>query len=219
MAFSITPHQLTTCFQDVFNFRYPDFVVANNLPGGGGYENWALVNFLLYVQYRYGDFNCQREFFVQGTGRTAVRVDLVFNQNMITPETPFILTEWKCGPDHNALSTGCTEDVGKLAQVVQRYATNPPGGVYPLPLVLGIGPDGTPPFAGFTKYGASGGPCLYLSTRATWEAVGVADSTWYAHNIGSEPTAQPGAAPGLVLTAAARSAPMTPSEAGLPDPA
>ncbi|MFE9749164.1 hypothetical protein ACFYOT_30000 [Saccharothrix saharensis] len=105
----------------------------------------------------------------------------------------------------------------------------PAGGVHPLPLVLGVGPDGAPPFTGFTKYGAAGGPCLYLSTRATWEAVGVAGSTWYAHDIGSEPTAQPGSAPGLVLTAAARSAPvtpapmtpapMTPTEAGLPDPA
>ncbi|QQQ74950.1 hypothetical protein IOD16_28060 [Saccharothrix sp. 6-C] len=189
MTYSIRPDFLVDCFRDTFNSRYPDFQVADNLAGGGGYENWTLVNFLLYLKYRYGDFDYQREFTVDGSEGRQTRVDLVFNWHMITPTTPFILTEWKCNPVYSAMATGCSADVGKLARIISDYSHNPPGRVYPLPLVFAVGPDGEPPFAGFGKYGFGGGTSFYLSGAATWEAVGVYAYTWYAHNVRPEPTA------------------------------
>ncbi|MER5260881.1 hypothetical protein ABTZ99_02200 [Actinosynnema sp. NPDC002837] len=221
MPFPLTPDALDTCMKDVFDYQYPDFAAANNLVGGGGYENWALVNFLRYLKYRYGDFDYRREFPAQRTGGTQVRVDLAFNANSVTPATPLILTEWKCNPDLNALATGCTQDVQKFVDVLGFYGSRK---FYPLPLVFGIGPDGPPVANGFTKFGFGSGLALYASSPATWSALGLLGYTWYEHQPLPEPVAQDGAPPAPVLIANHPSRPRPPlprraeAEADLAEP-
>jgi hypothetical protein len=144
---------------------------ANDLNGGGGYENWTIVQYLLNLTSMI-DYEYQREFQVD-----RMRVDIAFNMTNQSPQTPLILTEWKCNPDATKLSTGCGQDIDKFTDVLREL---PAGQVLPLPLVIGIGPPG----ANFPDYKATNigdvNMKLYTSTRDTWETRGVLDKTWYS---------------------------------------
>ncbi|MCC8245113.1 hypothetical protein [Saccharothrix luteola] len=178
MSYSITPALLELSITDVFDYQYPEFVTANGLTGGGGYENWALVTYLLYLRYRHGQFDYQREYPAGAKGGRRVRVDLAFNPNMVTAGTPLILTEWKCNPDRTDLETACTQDVQKFVDILEYYG---PRKIYPLPLVFGIGPDGPPLAKGFTTYSFGDGLALYTSGPGTWSPLGLLGYTWYEH--------------------------------------
>jgi hypothetical protein len=144
---------------------------VNNLTGGGGYENWAIVQYLVNLTSTV-DYEYQRELQVD-----RMRVDIAFNMVNQSPRTPLILTEWKCNPDANGLSVGCGQDIDKFTDVLNRIQI---GQVRPLPLVIGIGP----PYASFPGCRAANigdiNMCLYTSTADTWKASGVFDKTWYS---------------------------------------
>lgn len=177
MATPIQPSDLLRALYQVLNAMASAVTRANDLKGGGGYENWTLVQFLLNLTNT-GDYDYLRE---ARFGR--LRVDIAFNQANVAPRTPAILTEWKCNPDANSLSAGCTGDIEKFVDVLR---DTPVGPVLPLPLIIGVGPQGAA-FTGYERYQISDSRMfLYLSSADTWKAKNVWDRTWYSQPHASD---------------------------------
>ncbi len=170
-----TPIQPRALLEDLYGMLRadaPDVARANGLTGGGGYENWTIVRFLLHLT-RTVAYDYRREFVF---GR--MRIDIAFNQGDATPATPPTLTEWKCNPNSNSLAAGFHSDIEKFVTVLTDM---PVRSVLPLPLVLGVGPVGAG-FSGCAAYPLGTDPqlFLYLSSAATWSSKGVLDKTWYS---------------------------------------
>lgn len=173
MPTPIQPNALLNNIYQWLTAAAPSVRNANQLNGGGGYENWAVVQYLLNLTGA-GDFDYRRE---APVGR--MRIDIAFNLGQVAPLTPAILTEWKCNPSANTLSVGCTGDIEKFVDVLEAL---PVAAVLPLPMIIGVGPAG----AGFPGYSSvpipDAGLSLYLSTATTWATKGVLDKTWYSQN-------------------------------------
>jgi hypothetical protein len=172
MPIPIQPGALVDGLYQFLRSIAPNVRRANDFRGGGGYENWTLVQFLLAATST-ADYDYRRE-----APYARARIDIAFNENNIAMPTPLIWTEWKCNPNANTLSVGFTGDIQKLVRVLTDFT---PGQVLPLPLILGVGPEHA------TFPGCAGYPIddresmfMYTSTAATWEAMVVYDKTWYS---------------------------------------
>ncbi|MFT7839758.1 hypothetical protein Q5530_26750 [Saccharothrix sp. BKS2] len=145
---------------------------------GGGYENWSVMTYLLYLQGINGDFWYKREYPMANR-----YVDLAINAGgTIDPskDSPLILTEWKVSRDYEKLMYGCADDIDKIQELSPYFEE------YPCPYVFGIGPAtaGDPHFY-FGKYAVPGtGLAFYYSTGSTWASKGIYNSTWYRYKYG-----------------------------------
>ncbi|MFT7840187.1 hypothetical protein Q5530_28935 [Saccharothrix sp. BKS2] len=155
------------------------FSQAAATKGGGGFENWALMTYLLYVRGINGDFYYRREYPMGNR-----RVDLAINAGgLIDPSknSPLILTEWKVNNNYNNLFYNFSLDIEKFDELSPLFKN------YPCPFVFGIGPhnDGNPPFY-FGRYGIPNtNLAFYYSTWATWKHYkSLYDQTWYWYKYG-----------------------------------
>lgn len=164
-------------------FNQPDlayyFSQAANIRGGGGYENWALMTYLLFIQGLNGDFYYQREYPMGGR-----RVDLAINAGgPIDPSrnSPLILTEWKVNNNYNNLFYNFSIDIEKFDELSPFFED------YPCPFVFGVGPyaNGDPRYY-FGKYAIPHtNLAFYYSTWATWKLYkNLYDKTWYKYKYG-----------------------------------
>ncbi len=154
------------------------FSQAAVIKGGGGYENWALMTYLLYLQGLNGDFHYKREY---PMGRR--KVDLAINAGgVIDPsrDSPLILTEWKVNNNYHNLFRNISLDIEKFDELAPYFQN------YPCPFVFGIGPyeSGDPLF----YFGRAEIPntnlAFYYSTWATWKYKNIYDVTWYKYKYG-----------------------------------
>jgi hypothetical protein len=150
--------------QDLAQWLAQDAVAiegVRNLNGGGGWEQWSVIQFLRWQLGNRHNLDYQREWKSPQVRRS---YDIVYNVTQNDANHPIIVTQWKCGNDGNNVSMEVTKDIGTLIELGKR-------GVYPVLLILcaqnvnfgGVGSSGQIP--GTTVR-------LYYSTDATWKAYG-----------------------------------------------
>ncbi|MBV9010530.1 MAG: hypothetical protein JO272_00535 [Pseudonocardiales bacterium] len=149
-----------------------DFV--RSLNGGGGWEQWAVIDFLRYqfpLRSQVQPLSYQRELRIPGLKRA---FDIAYNlpsgaDGPPTQQYPLILTQWKCLNDGNAASMGAQTDIGTLGEAMQRI----PLGYSWLPVLVILCPQPVG-FPGVQSQGVPGTPVmLHASSPATWQAYGI----------------------------------------------
>ncbi|GAA2427956.1 hypothetical protein GCM10010191_46090 [Actinomadura vinacea] len=124
MPEAITPQQGFNDFWTWINAEIQSIETARALKGGGGWEQWALIQFLLWQTARRPTVSYQREFKVKGLRRA---FDIAYNlpSNVpITPDKPLILTQWKAKNDGNEASREAQTDLGTLQEFKQHIYTH-----------------------------------------------------------------------------------------------
>jgi hypothetical protein len=166
------------------------FKLVESIKGGGGFENWALGKFFIYLWTTQGKYDWQREY-----PAGSKRVDLAFNvtEASMTDTTPLILTEWKANCNYDTMSAGLALDYNKLQAVIPALAARE---IYPCPFIFGIGPNKGGGFEGCRHFSIpNSGLYFYYSTVDTWRGSWSYADTWYARRPQSNLTASPATVP------------------------
>lgn len=168
----ITPAQGLQDLQAWMNARGSVFDTVRQLNGGGGWEQWSVIDFLTWqLAYRAQlPISYQREFRVDGLRRA---FDIAYNvppdiDGPLTRDQPLILTQWKCLNDSNAASMGATQDIGTLTEARQTILP----GFFWLPVLVILCP-GQVAFPGVQSQQIPGTQVrLHASSPDTWRHYG-----------------------------------------------
>ncbi len=151
--------------------------MARGLRGGGGWEQWAVVQFLRWQDAKYqgdGGVNYQREWPLQ-EGPKSRRFDIAYNcvagQPAPDAEHPLIFSQWKTGYNDNTVSAEVTKDIQTLVEPLRAAHVPAPW----LPLIVVFGPPGVTFAGSWTPENAPPATQvrITLSTADTWKAFGL----------------------------------------------
>lgn len=150
----------------------PAIEMVRGLRGGGGWEQWSVIQFLRWQHAKYqgaGGVNYQRELQLQGPRprRFDIAYNCVAGQPPPDAEHPLILSQWKTGYNDNAVSAEVTKDIQTLVEPLR--AANMPAPW--LPLIVVFGPLSVTFAGSWTPQDAPPGTQIRitLSTADTWK--------------------------------------------------
>ncbi|MEU5877249.1 hypothetical protein [Spirillospora sp. NPDC047279] len=158
----------------------PTIEKARTLKGGGGFEQWAVIEFLRWQTAKRGpDLNYRREYTAaKGLKR---RFDVAYNCPDVAPpgkDDPVMLTQWKCGNTANSVSMEIQKDIGTFSEALGTGLGTAPqpqlGSDYVEPFIIAFSPEPLISQSMWVGPAVAGTALLLqISTDATLAAYGI----------------------------------------------